>query len=73
MIYINLMEFILLVLFVIVVLLLSFCKWGFYVDLIEVDVFYDFYLVWLDINIVYRLLWLGGVMFGYDYFIVVDK
>lgn len=67
------MEFILLVLFVIVVLLLSFCKWGFYVDLIEVDVFYDFYLVWLDINIVYRLLWLGGVMFGYDYFIVVDK
>lgn len=67
------MGFILLVFFVIVVLLMSFCKWGIYVDLIEVDVFYDFYFVWLDINIVYRLLWLGGVMFGYDYFMVVDK
>ncbi|XP_073386700.1 uncharacterized protein [Physcomitrium patens] len=53
--------------------LTSFCKWGIYADLIEVDASHDFHSAWSDINIAYRLLRPGGVMFGHDYFTAADK
>jgi len=50
-----------------------FCKWGIYADLIEVDASHDFHSAWADINIAYRLLRPGGVIFGHDYFTGADK
>lgn len=51
----------------------SFCKWGIYADLIEVDASHDFHSAWADINIAFRLLRPGGVMFGHDYFTGADR
>lgn len=51
----------------------SFCKWGIYADLIEVDASHDFHSAWADINTAYRLLRPGGVMFGHDYFNGADR
>lgn len=72
-IYTNLTESILPVPFATVASLTSFCKWGLYADLIEVDASHDFHSAWSDINIAYRLLRPGGVMFGHDYFTAADK
>ncbi|XP_024356870.1 uncharacterized protein [Physcomitrium patens] len=72
-IYTNLTESILPVPFATVASLSSFCKWGLYADLIEVDASHDFHSAWSDINIAYRLLRPGGVMFGHDYFTAADK
>lgn len=51
----------------------SFCKWGIYADLIEVDASHDFHSAWADINIAFRLLRPGGIMFGHDYFTAADR
>jgi hypothetical protein len=51
----------------------SFCKWGIYADLIEVDASHDFHSAWADINIAFQLLRPGGVMFGHDYRTAADK
>ena len=51
----------------------SFCRWGIYADLIEVDASHDFHSAWSDINIAFRLLKPGGVIFGHDYFTGADK
>ncbi|KAK9699484.1 hypothetical protein RND81_08G176500 [Saponaria officinalis] len=48
------------------------CKLGILADLIEIDAAHDFHSVWDDINRAYRLLRPGGVMFGHDYFNLVD-
>lgn len=53
--------------------LASFCQWGIYADLIEVDASHDFHSAWSDINIAHSLLRPGGVMFGHDYCTVADK
>ncbi|KAG0554829.1 hypothetical protein M758_12G125400 [Ceratodon purpureus] len=69
----NLTERILPVPFGTVSSLSSFCKWGIYADLIEVDASHDFHSAWSDINIAFQLLRPGGVMFGHDYKTAADK
>ncbi|CAI5460098.1 unnamed protein product [Closterium sp. Yama58-4] len=49
------------------------CDWGVQADLVEVDAGHDFHSAWLDINLAYRLLRPGGVMFGHDYFSKADN
>ncbi|XP_023548348.1 uncharacterized protein LOC111807016 [Cucurbita pepo subsp. pepo] len=51
----------------------SFCEWGIYGDLIEVDAGHDFNSAWSDINRAYRILRPGGVLFGHDYFTAADN
>lgn len=51
----------------------SFCQWGIYADLIEVDASHDFHSAWADINIAHPLLRPGGVMFGHDYLTGADR
>lgn len=50
-----------------------FCEWGVMADLIEVDAGHDFHSAWLDINLAYKLLKKGGVIFGHDWFNSVDR
>jgi hypothetical protein len=69
----NLTETILPVPFGTVSALSAFCKWGIYADLIEVDASHDFHSAWADINMAFRVLRPGGVMFGHDYKTVADK
>lgn len=71
--YRNVTEHILPVPFGTVASLSSFCKWGIYADLIEVDASHDFHSAWADINIAFQLLRPGGVMFGHDYQTAADK
>lgn len=49
------------------------CEWGVYGDLIEVDAGHDFVSAWSDINLAYRILRPGGVIFGHDYFTAADN
>lgn len=51
----------------------SLCEWGIYGDLIEVDAGHDFHSAWSDINLAYKLLKPGGVMFGHDYNLAADN
>ncbi|CAI9103015.1 OLC1v1001425C1 [Oldenlandia corymbosa var. corymbosa] len=51
----------------------SFCQWGVYGDLIEVDAGHDFHSAWTDINLAYKILRPGGLLFGHDYFNQVDN
>ncbi|CAN6466358.1 unnamed protein product [Victoria cruziana] len=48
------------------------CEWGVAADLIEIDAGHDFHSAWSDINLAYKVLRPGGVMFGHDYFNMVD-
>jgi SAM-dependent methyltransferase len=50
-----------------------FCSVGITADLIEVDAGHDFHSAWTDINLAYKVLRPGGVMFGHDYFNKADK
>ncbi|KAK1412181.1 hypothetical protein QVD17_33207 [Tagetes erecta] len=49
------------------------CEWGVFADLIEVDAGHDFHSAWSDINLAYKLLRPGGVIFGHDYFTSADN
>ncbi|KAL9229025.1 hypothetical protein vseg_004543 [Gypsophila vaccaria] len=49
------------------------CELGVMADLIEVDAGHDFHSAWSDINMAYKLLRPGGVMFGHDYFTAYDN
>ncbi|KAK9758109.1 hypothetical protein RND81_01G207700 [Saponaria officinalis] len=49
------------------------CELGVLADLIEVDAGHDFHSAWSDINMAYKLLRPGGVMFGHDYFTAYDN
>ncbi|XP_059668834.1 uncharacterized protein LOC132313916 [Cornus florida] len=49
------------------------CRWGVFADLIEVDAGHDFHSAWVDINLAYKLLRPGGVLFGHDYFLPLDN
>ncbi|GAA0140130.1 methyltransferase [Lithospermum erythrorhizon] len=49
------------------------CEWGVYGNLIEVDAGHDFHSAWSDINLAYKLLKPGGVMFGHDYYLAADN
>ncbi|KAG8363228.1 hypothetical protein BUALT_Bualt19G0000300 [Buddleja alternifolia] len=43
------------------------CDWGVYGDLVEIDAAHDFHSAWVDINIAFKLVRPGGVIFGHDY------
>lgn len=49
------------------------CELGVLGDLIEVDAGHDFNSAWSDINLAYRILRPGGVLFGHDYFTAADN
>ena len=53
--------------------LTALCKWGVYVDIIELDAVHEFHSAWADINlVVWAVLRAGGVMFGHYYFTATD-
>ncbi|TKY64131.1 hypothetical protein E2542_SST14021 [Spatholobus suberectus] len=53
--------------------LISFCEWGVFADLIEIDAGHDFLSAWADINRGFRILRPSGVIFGHDYFTAADN
>ncbi|XP_031498246.1 uncharacterized protein LOC116262860 [Nymphaea colorata] len=52
--------------------LVKLCEWGVVADLIEIDAGHDFHSAWSDINLAYKVLRPGGVIFGHDYFTMAD-
>ncbi|XP_010691664.2 uncharacterized protein LOC104904905 [Beta vulgaris subsp. vulgaris] len=71
--YFNLTELILPIVFSTGSSLQKLCELGVMADLIEVDAGHDFHSAWSDINRAYKLLRPGGVMFGHDYFTGYDQ